>query len=463
MAFWNRREDVPPPTEVAKANTGEIGTTGLQMYGGRVHEEFHPALRGDKARKVYREMADNDPVVGAILFAMDMLIRQVTWHTEPADDSPAALQVADDVWTSLHDMSQTWANVLSEIMSMLTYGWSYHELVYKIRRGPEAAVPSTYDDGMVGWRKMPGRAQDTLSRWEWDPAGGIAGMYQLDMSAIGKGEVFIPIEKSLLFRTTAQKNNPEGKSVLRTAYRSWYMKKRIEEIEAIGIERDLAGLPVAWVPPTMLSKDATTDEKAALEEIKKIVKRVKRDEQEGVVFPLTYDAKGNKLYDLTLLTSGGQRQFSPDEIITRYDQRMAMTVLGDFILLGHEKVGSFALGSTKMDLFAVALGAWLDEIADVFNQYAIPRLCRLNACPVDIAPKLRHSEVKNVNLKELGDYITSLAGVGFQLYDDASLEEYLRGAAQLPRREYAQQVDAPDERPEPSAHEPNPPDEDTAE
>jgi hypothetical protein len=36
--------------------------------------------------------------------------------------------------------------------------------------------------------------------------------------------------------------------MLRTAYRPWFMKKRLEEFESIGIERDLAGLPIMWLP-----------------------------------------------------------------------------------------------------------------------------------------------------------------------------------------------------------------------
>jgi hypothetical protein len=65
--------------------------------------------------------------------------------------------------------------------------------------------------------------------------------------------VFIPIEKMLLFRTTVQRNNPEGRSMLRTAYRPWRNKKRIEEIEGVGIERDLAGLPMARIPGKFFS------------------------------------------------------------------------------------------------------------------------------------------------------------------------------------------------------------------
>lgn len=58
----------------------------------------------------------------------------------------------------------------------------------------------------------------------------------------------IPMSKAMLFRTESVKDNPEGRSILRNAYRSWYFKRRIQEIEAIGIERDLAGLPVIHAP-----------------------------------------------------------------------------------------------------------------------------------------------------------------------------------------------------------------------
>ena len=63
----------------------------------------------------------------------------------------------------------------------------------------------------------------------------------------------IPRAKCLLFRPTAYKSNPEGRSILRTAYRPWYNLTQIENIEGIGIERDLAGLPVVKVPPEVMA------------------------------------------------------------------------------------------------------------------------------------------------------------------------------------------------------------------
>lgn len=46
--------------------------------------------------------------------------------------------------------------------------------------------------------------------------------------------------------------------------------------------------------------------------------------------------------------------------------------MSDFLLLGHQQVGSFALSSDKTHLFSMALGAYLDIICEVFNSQGIP-------------------------------------------------------------------------------------------
>ena len=51
----------------------EIGRIGQNRYSGMIFEEFLPELRGRRGIEVYKEMENNDDVVGAILFAMEML------------------------------------------------------------------------------------------------------------------------------------------------------------------------------------------------------------------------------------------------------------------------------------------------------------------------------------------------------------------------------------------------------
>ncbi len=421
-------------TKAPRVDMGELGRTGLTYYGGRVYEEFLTQLSGDKAYKVYTEMCQNDPVIGAFLFAIDMLIRQASWRTEPASDSPEDQEAAQFLDECVSDMESPFTDTVSYVLSFLPYGFALHEIVYKRRSGEsrDATKNSKYTDGRIGWRSWPGRAQNTVE-WKWDENGKLTGVEQSAPPTYQR--VFIPAEKLLLFRSSTRKNNPEGQSVLRNAYTAYYMKKSIQEIEAIGIERDLAGLPVMWVPSNLLGANLTANETAVYNALKDALVNVRRNEQEGLMMPLEYDEQGNKLYEFTLQASGGTRQFDTNEVVNRYDQRIAMTVLADFLLLGSKSTGSYALSSDKTELFGVAIGAWLDAIAGVINTYAVPRLFALNGFKVEQLPVMVHGDIETPDLKDVGEYISKLVGAGMPLFPDDAVENKLREYADLPPKE----------------------------
>lgn len=414
----------------------EVGVTGLRRNSGIVDEELLLELRGERGRRQIRMMIDEDPIIGGFLFAIEMLCRQVDWNIEPASPDDEDVAIADFIKSCLmEDMSHTWQDTLAEIISMLPWGWAYLEIVWKRRNGehPEDGTQdSMYDDGRIGVRKLSIRAQETLQQWIFDDNGGVRAMIQA--AAPNYHLVEIPIEKALLFRTTSRKGNPEGRSILRNAYRPWFFKRNIERIEAIGVERDLAGFPIAWIPPAYLMPGATNDQKMMTAAFKQMVTNVRRDEQEGAVFPLAYDAKGQKLFDFTLLNSGGARVFNTTEIIQRYDQRIAASVLADFILLGSQSVGSFSLASSKTSLFSVAIGTYMDAICDVINRYLIVRLMRLNGWMGMKPPHLTHGDIESTDPADLARYITAIAGAGMPLFPspNGDLEKYLLHVVGLP-------------------------------
>ncbi len=423
----------------------EIGRTGLKQNFGIIDEEFERDLRGALWDKAVLAM-QNDPVVAAMLFAAEMLARQVTWRVDAFSEETESEQLAEFVDGALfHDMSLSWPDTLAEILSFLPWGWNAPEIVWKQRLGetpgtyrtPDgeiAALPkSRFDDGLIGVRKLAPRAQETRDRWLFDNGGGVRGWWQVP--APDYIPRFLPIEKLLLFRTTSRKGNPEGRSILRGAYRPWYYKHHMEKLEAIGVERELAGLPVMRVPGELLATDATADQKAALKEYERIVSEIKRDEREGILLPSDRDDRGEYQYTLELLASGGGRQIDPDKPIQRYDVRIAGSVLADFVLLGHEKVGSYALADSKASIFCVALGAWLDEIVEVINRHLIPRWLALNGMDLKRAPRVAHGKIEQVNLQELGDYIAKLAGAGIQGVFNPAVERYLLEVADLPYSE----------------------------
>jgi hypothetical protein len=417
----------------------DIGSGGLRQFSGWVREEYLQQLVGLQGARVYREMADGSPAVGSILFAIQQSIRKVEWRTQPKDDTPAAQEAADFAESLRFDMSHTWEDFIAEALSMLTYGFAPHEIVYKRRNGRGAVrgePGSDFNDGKIGIRRLPLRGQDTVFKWFFDENGVITGLTQQPW--VGT-LIDIPIEKLLLFRPTVHKNNPEGRSILRTAYRPWYFTKRIEELEAIMIER-FGGLPVLYLPSQLMEAANGGDAVATqvMTEYKKMVRNVRIDEQMGLVLPSdVYQGPTGpsavRMFEFQLVTpNGGRGSVNPEPVIERYKLEILTSVLADFLTLGHSSRGTQSLAISKVDMFYQAVEGWLNSIASVLNRFMLPRLWRLNGMDLKLLPEWVPDLAQRIDLDALGTYVLSLAQAGMTMFPDEELENYLRDAAGMP-------------------------------
>ncbi len=439
----------------------EIGGSGLNAFDGFVHEERLRALMEPRRRHItYQEMIDNDAVIGTSLTLIDTLAQQVDWGVEPfmdhgatGDPLPADRDNADFAWSCFQDLNQPWRAVVSDIFSFVPHGYSWHEITFKLRNGPgdpvaELAIdpndlvslreeaarppPSQFSDGRIGWHKIAGRAQTTLWRWEFDAHGDVLGMWQSAPPA--HAPVFIPRAKSLHFRTTTQRGNPEGKSALRNSYRSWYMKKVFEDVMAVGVERDLAGLPIIRVPMALMRAkgNMSADNVALRNDFERMGRNLRRGSQEVVMLPSDADPETKQHeYDLSLLTTGGRRQFDIKALLEYYDRRIAMTTLTDVALLGHERVGSLALADNKTDMLGLEISTLLDVVTDQFNRRGIPQLFALNGLPVDRPSRLVHGDLETQDLDKLGQYVMRMSQAGM-INPTPETEAHLRTQADLP-------------------------------
>src|SRR5262249_55218336 len=147
----------------------QLGQSGLKRSYGYIYEELLPQLMGRKAINVYQEMSQNSTVIGAFLFAIDMFMRKVAWRVEAADQSPKSQKNAEFLSSCKDDMEHTWPDFISEINSMLTFGWSWFEICYKQRTqeivDDYGTISSKYSDNMIGWKKFMPIAQESWWRW----------------------------------------------------------------------------------------------------------------------------------------------------------------------------------------------------------------------------------------------------------------------------------------------------------
>ena len=416
-----------------------LGTTGEKAVAlGVAHSEFMPELRGIKGLRKFREMRDNDSVIGAVMQAMDMLLRATEYRLEPAqEDDPRAAEMAEFANSLFNDMEHSWDEAQTNILSMLPYGWSAMEIILKRRDGPDNEDPtrrSRYSDGLIGIRSLSPRPQDTLEQWVYEDDVLVAFRQRQPGSG---GTVDIPTEKLLHFRTTNANNSPMGRSVLRNAYKPYYYATHIESIEAIAIERELNGLPTGYMPSRYLTAKSGTPEGKFRDSVLTILRDIKRNEQAAVLFPSDpyLDSDGNptahKMFEFKLASSEGTRDIDTTKVVERYRRDIARTVLADFLLLGSSQ-GSYALSKDKSDFFTASLTGYLNSIEGVVNRQLLPRIWRINGLPHELLPTFGFSEVAPVDLEALGNYIQKLSGAGFALFPDRTLEEELLLAADLP-------------------------------
>lgn len=425
--------DVMP--ELARAWV-ESGRTGLVRYGGWLGEEWLTDLAGTRALQVYREMWDNDATIRALRFTIEMFMRKTPWTVEAAGDDPQDEAAADFVSSCMVDMTHSWNDFLVEVCSMFCFGWAWIEQCFKLRAGPDQTHPllrSRYDDGFVGWYKLPIRSQESWRRWIWDHETGDLLAF-IQAPAPDYRERQIDRWKSLLFRTSKTKDSPEGVSILRGIYRAWWHKKKIENFEGIGIERDMTGIPHMTMPEAVYAAPAGSPLAAVRTLTEQMLSQLKRDERGYVITP-----PEDSGWKFELIKNAGQR-VDPLPAIERYTRDMAASVLGDFILIGHKEQGSRALHENKTKMFLDAISAWNDTIADELNTRGVPLLFYYNRDipgfpqPVSGLPRFKPGPIESIELSELAPYITALAGVGIDLSSDVDTVNTLLRAARLPER-----------------------------
>ena len=425
-----------------------LGVAGDNTHNGQIRsDEFLPELRGSKAIRKYREMRDNDATIGAVMYSVEQILRDVELTVKPVDDTPAAKVEADFVASVLDDMDHTLDDHVAEALSYLSYGFGWFEVIYKRRVGPTERSDkkhSKYTDGRLGVKKIASRAPWTINKFDVNQkTGEVLGIEQ--SVGLMNGRNYIPLNKSIYYRTTSLNGDPSGRSILRNAYTSYEYLNNLQSIEAIAVERELAGIPVARIPAEYLSGDASVAQAGFVHDLQQILRDVKFNEQGYIVLPSdTYPDKdgapsSTRLVDIELMASNGKRNIDINPIVSRYQHDIARSVLSEFLLLGTSG-GSYALSKSKTDLFLRALESYIQAIVDVLNKQLVERLWQLNGLNYSLMPTIVAGDVAPHDLREVSSFLRNLNGAGIDVSSHPEVISDLMGIAEL---EYDPEVNQP--------------------
>jgi hypothetical protein len=419
----------PGVVETVGGFAAEIGSLGFRRSGDYVSADFIPQLNGWAGAQTYYEIGENHPLLGGILFAMEMMIRRVQFHITPpdemAEDEEAKAAAALARRMLFEELDRPWPEVLADIASMFQYGYAPLEITYQVvEEGPEA--------GELLVRSLDLRAQTSISRFDFEPRSSrVRGLWQQDTSRSDVVEVYIPRAKLAWYRTTPHSGNPTGRSLLRRAFTTYKRIQVIEEAEARAALR-AAGFVLVKVPQQLLSPTASPQEKRQLAAIIAVAQNVAADRQSAVVLPSDVNPETKlPLYEISYVVADGQRSADMSPIIERGDARMAGSILADFMLLGQKAVGTQALSSDKSSLWTAALQGFVDLIAAETQRSVIQPWWRMRGGDPTRCPRMHGDEVQPKHIEEIADTAAALVASGVLTADDP-LEAHIRKRMRLP-------------------------------
>ena len=424
----------------------ELTTIGLNVNNGVILEDIYEELTYPASRVTYTKMW-HDPTISAANHTIRSFVRKVVYKVgvDAVDPTQEQINQIEFIKSCMGDMSESFSDTVNESLSMLKYGFSVHEKVLKYRND-KGKYKSKFDDGRIGWAKLPIRSQDSLSEWIFDDKGRELKGVKQDLNlvstnynrntgkvAFDNNELEIPRKKFMLFRHNVERNNPEGTSPLKACYIPWKYKSQIEEYQSAGISRDLGGLPVIKLPPEYMSKDAPEDKKAVYEYYKNVIRNLHANEQAGLILPKYVDEVTKAdMFEFELVSVNGGKMYDTVAIINSYENKILMTYLADVLKLGQDASGSFALSDNKTNLLAVGIKSVIEEILQEFNKDLIPQTLVMNGWKrSNDMPKITIDDFDERDLDDLGKFIQRCVSVK-SMEVDQSLSDWLRSQAGAP-------------------------------
>jgi hypothetical protein len=398
LSFFNPKPKKQSPFKV-------VGATGVQFYSGFItNEEYLADLDREKCIAVYDKMRRNDAQVRGTLYAIMLPIRQAKWYMEPASDKPVDVEIAERIQENLfRQMIITWDDFLRQALGYLTFGFSVFEKVYQL-----------YDDNKVLLKKLAPRLQSSIYRWYNDDDDNFTGLQQFVQDGDGGPYKYIDIykDKLVLFVNDQEGNNYRGISVLRSAYKHWYIKDKLYKIDAIGHDRFASGVPV------MTESEVANDDDR--DRVATILENLHSRERSYVTKPYGWE--------LELFEKTGSNTAIINSI-KHHNEEIAKNVMAQFINLGTTGSGSRALGESFEELFMQSLNAVADYVAGIVNRQVIRQMVDMN-WTVEDYPRLKHNRIM-LNVPKWLEGLNKI-GLANAVTRDNDIEQVLRESLGLP-------------------------------
>ena len=403
----------------------EIGFNGLSVTSGQVLEEADIALRYPQSIYTYKKMLKDSTVASAVEYVQTRMA-SVTWHPKaPKGCEEELASKVSYLKTVQNDMTASWLSTMKQMTSFTTYGFSVAEIVPYTRLYKNG---SKFNDGLRGIKKLAFRSQDTISGVEYSEDGrDFIGYWQrvnkitnkskpyrtypdLSKGAVNN-EVLLKKDNLLVFRNGALKDSPFGKSPLNDIYESFRYKKEYEQSQAYGINSDVNGLKVLYIPPQYMSETASPEDAAVFAQYQKIMRNLHIGAESGLILPQVLDDRGEQYFKFEVVNASGSKAYDVSKVIESYKMEILTALYATVLTAGQGGGGSFALSESLQEMVDMIITAKLEEMRDVLNHTLIPYLWKLNGWDMTVLPTFEFTAVRKPTLDEYSKAIQRIGAV----------------------------------------------------
>lgn len=412
--------------EFEKAAPRALGSAGIVQTGGYlVTDERLPDLIGPKRWDTFNRMLSDITIIAASVRLYLNLIAKSSWQVTPADTDDLgenakaeAQRIADLVEDMMRDHATPWATIVRKQALYRFLGFTIQEWTAKKRA-----------DGAIGIDDVEHRPQKTIARWDVDESGTVNGVWQQN-SALQ--EVYLPRDRLIYSVDNTMTDNPEGMGLIRNVVRAATRLKAFEQLEEVGFETDLRGVPVAYGPWEELDakvKAGTLTEQDRRAYRKPMIDFVTghiRSKRTGLLLPSeTFRSTDDGRTPSSVrkwaaeLLQGDSSAFEPmGKAIERLTWEIAVALGTEHLTLGKDGGGSLALGKAKTGTFYLNVTSAQYELVETFERDWLGPIAELNGWDPDFIPTLAIEEVRDQDIDQVTKALADLANAGAMLTSD---------------------------------------------
>lgn len=399
-----------------------IGAMGTAVYSGYVQDnEASSALKGTKRYQTYSDMLANTSIVAAGVRYFLNLAAKSRWSMVPStkegvnEDEAARIALLCQELL-FEDPKTSWGRVVRRAAMYRFYGFSVQEWTAKKR-----------DDGVITMADIRPRPQKTIQRWDVDQNGDVLGILQC--SPQDGREIYLPRGKCLYLVDDTLSDSPEGLGIFRHLAGPAKRLERYEQLEGVGFETDLRGIPVGRGPFTQLAQMVKSGEITGADReriegpLREFMENHIKGPKLGMMLDsmpyLTQDDKASpsaqKQWDLELLKAGSTGQEAVAEAINRVNREMARILGVEQLLLGEGAAGSHALSKDKTQSFFMLVNGTLAELTEGVKSDLLTPIFMLNGWDMALMPTPSVEAVSYQDVEIITAALKDLATAGATL------------------------------------------------